>query len=146
HLRAALALEHSDQAWLHEALGGLHTVLGEYAAALQSFETAITLAGPEATARLEQALGKVYARRGDWELAAIHFEAAIGDTNDQGLMARAYADWRVRRRVWPRARKTPVRSPRHTTSSGCWPAPVVTYQRRLTTSSVASSLLNRQTT
>lgn len=98
HLRTALALGHPDAAELREAIGDLHTSLGEYTAALQSYEEAQTGVDdrPETAARLEHKLGGVHARRGDWEQARTHFEVAVarlGPAGDPGQLARIYADW-----------------------------------------------------
>ena len=96
HVRTALALGHPDTATLHEELGGLQTILGEYAAAIQSYEAAIAAAEPEAVARLEHELGTVYVRRGEWEQAECHFEIALEQlaaSSEASERARIYADW-----------------------------------------------------
>jgi tetratricopeptide (TPR) repeat protein len=111
HLRTALALGHPDAAGLHEAIGDLYTFLGMYGSALASYETAAALSAPDALAPLEQKLGGVYLRRGDWELAESHFQAALDslttvsshDGEDdrerskslqrEGVKARIYSDW-----------------------------------------------------
>ncbi len=96
HFQTALALGYPEPAALHEAIGDLHTLLGEYNAALRSYETAAALAGPDALAGIEHKLGTVYERRGDWELAESHFEAALaalGETGAPGMRSRLYADW-----------------------------------------------------
>jgi predicted ATPase/DNA-binding SARP family transcriptional activator len=78
HYRTALALGHPDAAYLHEAAADLHTLLGEYGAALGAYELAATLASGADLGRLEHKLGQVYERRGNWELAENHFCAALG--------------------------------------------------------------------
>jgi tetratricopeptide (TPR) repeat protein len=101
HLRTALALGHPDVAALHEAIGDLHTLLGEYGEALDSYEAAAAHAAPQHQAALEHKLGNVYDRRGDWQRAESHFQAALAavsgaDNNaEQGaeLQARILADW-----------------------------------------------------
>ncbi len=98
HFRAALALGHPDTAKLHEAIGDLQTLLGEYRAALTSLETAAALCGPDTPdlARLEHQLGNVYHRRGEWALAESHFQAAVDILSAPGNLgekARLYADW-----------------------------------------------------
>lgn len=96
HFQTALALGHPDPAALHEAIGDLHTLQGEYSAALRSYETAAALAMPEALAQLEHKLATIYERRGEWELAESHFEAALAAMGEQGPAAaqsRLYADW-----------------------------------------------------
>lgn len=91
HFRAALALGHPDQAGLHEAIGDSLTVLGEYGAALASYETAAALAAGDRVGVLEHKLGSVHHRRGDWDLAAAHFGAAAESLQD-GAPARLFAD------------------------------------------------------
>jgi predicted ATPase/DNA-binding SARP family transcriptional activator len=96
HLRLALALGHPDSAALHEASGDLYTLLGEYAAALKSYETAAALCDTNALARVEHKLGTVYDRRGAWDMAESHYEAALrvlGETGSAHERARLYADW-----------------------------------------------------
>jgi tetratricopeptide (TPR) repeat protein len=99
HLRLALALGHPDIARLHEAIGDLHTFLGEYSLAIKSYETAAALCNADDTnaiAIIEHKLGEVYTRRGEWELAESHLEAALhasGETGPAGERARVYADW-----------------------------------------------------
>jgi DNA-binding SARP family transcriptional activator len=92
HYRAALALGHPGRAALHEAIGDLHTLQGEYGQALAGYETAAALHPDKAQlARLEHKLGQVYQRQGEWELAERHFAAVqAGDSPEQ---ARLYADW-----------------------------------------------------
>jgi DNA-binding SARP family transcriptional activator len=96
HFRSALALGHPDAAELHEAVGDLQTLQGEYSGALTSYETAAAMCEPQSLAGLEHKLGTVHHRRGEWELAESHFQAALadlGETNQHGQSARLYADW-----------------------------------------------------
>jgi predicted ATPase/DNA-binding SARP family transcriptional activator len=96
HLRMALALGHPDSAALYEAIGDLHIYLGEYNAALKSYETAAALCEPAALATVEHKLGTVYQRRGEWERAESHFESALralGESDAAGERAKIYADW-----------------------------------------------------
>jgi tetratricopeptide (TPR) repeat protein len=109
HFSTALALGHPDAAGLHEAIGDLYTFLGTYGSALKSYETAAALSPAEKLATLEQKLGGVYLRRGDWELAESHFQAALEASEaseasetpadeekpagSDGQKARIYADW-----------------------------------------------------
>ncbi|MBI3243238.1 MAG: AAA family ATPase [Chloroflexi bacterium] len=96
HYRSALALGHPDPTALHEAIGDLQTLAGEYGVALTSYQTAAALGSLEALAELEHKLGNVYERRGDGELAERHFEAALaafGVDGSQGGRARVLADW-----------------------------------------------------
>jgi tetratricopeptide (TPR) repeat protein len=96
HFQAALALGHAEPAALHESVGDLQTLAGDYPAALNSYQTAAALGSPASLAELERKLGLVYERRGDGELAERHFQAALaaipqGDTS--GIQARLLADW-----------------------------------------------------
>ena len=96
HLGAALALGHPDAAGLHEAMGDVQTLQGEYGAALASYEASAALREGIALARVERKLGDVYGRRGEWEMAAIHYETALSGLEDSagadGERARLYAD------------------------------------------------------
>ena len=96
HLQLALALGHPDIAELHEAIGDLQTLLGEYNHALTSYETAAAFCSTAVLARIEHKLGAVYMRRGEWELAESHLEAAlkVADGQDSSnQLASIYADW-----------------------------------------------------
>jgi tetratricopeptide (TPR) repeat protein len=92
HFRAALALGHPDAAGLREAVGDLQTLLGEYGEALASYEAAAALGDRSRLHSIERKLGTVYQRLGEWELAESHFEAALGDTDSAGELARLHAD------------------------------------------------------
>jgi DNA-binding SARP family transcriptional activator len=96
HYQMALALGFPDTAILHECIGDLYTLLGEYGNALESYETAAALCAPSALVNVERKLGNLYERSGEWELAESHFEAALdafGDEGPAGACARVYADW-----------------------------------------------------
>jgi DNA-binding SARP family transcriptional activator len=95
HYRAAIALGHPDPAGLRTSVGDLETLLGNYDAALAAY----TLAAGDAAAGerwgIEQKLGAVCARRGDWDGAERHLAAAqagLGDHGDQARRARLAAD------------------------------------------------------
>lgn len=77
HFRTALALGHPDASGIHEAIGDLHTLLGEYQMALQAYESAAAQAPETDIGRLEHKLGHVYERRGNRELAESHYCAAL---------------------------------------------------------------------
>lgn len=87
YLQMALALGHADAAELHEAIGDVQTLLGEYGGALKSYETAAALCEPETLAGIEHKLGNVYARRGEWELAESHLHAALEALPSEGYAA-----------------------------------------------------------
>jgi len=92
HFRTALALGHPDGAALHEAIADLLTLKGNYTQAGAGYETAAALAEPDRVPVLERKLGVLHHRRGDFDLAAHHFQAAL-----EGFVASQkapiYADW-----------------------------------------------------
>ena len=90
--REALALGGDDPSSLHEAIGDLETLAGEYSAALDSYETAAALAAPERLGAIEHRIGLLHARRGEWELAESSFEDALGTDPPPALAARIVAD------------------------------------------------------
>ncbi len=90
--RDALALGDSDPASLHEAIGDLETLAGEYGRALDSYETAAALAGPERLGAVEHRIGLLHERRGEWELAEHSFEDALRTDPPPALAARIVAD------------------------------------------------------
>jgi DNA-binding SARP family transcriptional activator len=94
HLDAALALGYPDAAALHERIGELRTLVGDYAGALASYESAAAHADAAAVARIEHKLGGVHQRRGEWNRAEARFAVALelADPADEGLRARILAD------------------------------------------------------
>jgi DNA-binding SARP family transcriptional activator/predicted ATPase len=90
--REALALGDSAPSSLHEAIGDLETLAGDYGRALESYEAAAALAGPERLAAVEHRIGLLHERRGEWELAESSFEEALGAKPDPALAARIVAD------------------------------------------------------
>jgi predicted ATPase len=98
HFRAALALGHPAAASLHESIGDLLTLAGQYAAALTSYELAAALCGSTDLPRVEHKLGQLYCRWGEWQRAESHFSSAEAEftpgLNDRHAQrARLYADW-----------------------------------------------------
>jgi DNA-binding SARP family transcriptional activator len=94
HLDAAIALGHPD-AGLHELMGDLRTLVGDYAGALVSYETVAAESEGATLARLEHKLGGVHDRRGEWARADARFEVALealAPDHDAGLRARILAD------------------------------------------------------
>ena len=87
HYQTALALGHPATSALHEAGGDLHTLLGEYGAALRAYESAAAQADPADLGRLEHKLGRLHERRGQWELADSHFCAALARYEHSGHAA-----------------------------------------------------------
>jgi DNA-binding SARP family transcriptional activator/Tfp pilus assembly protein PilF len=95
HFRTALALGHPEPAALHEAMGDVQTLMGDYGAAAAAFETAAQLS-PRVSAALEHKRGNLHLRRGEWELAEEHFQAALqalGESGHAQDRARLWADW-----------------------------------------------------
>ena len=96
HFKKALALNHPEKSKLHESIADLHTLHGEYSAALTRYETAAALSDAPEVPRLEHKLGNVYHRLGEWDLAVCHFQVALVDMevdNKPADLARLYADW-----------------------------------------------------
>jgi tetratricopeptide (TPR) repeat protein len=96
HYRMALALGYVDATLLHENIGDLLTLLGEYNNAIKSYETAASLCAPSSLANIEHKLGNVYERLGEWDLAQSHYETTLdilGQQDVGGERAAVYADW-----------------------------------------------------
>ncbi len=94
HMQLALALlppGHPDTAMLHETIGNLYTLLGEYSRAVDSYEAAAAIASSDVLSRIKHSLGTVSIRRGDWEVAENHLETAL-HTADERERARIYVD------------------------------------------------------
>jgi len=92
--RAALSSGHPDSILLHEAIGDLLTRLGEYRLAMGEYETCAALSDP--SPRLEQKIGNLHHRSGEWELAACHYQLALDQLavqDDPERRARILADW-----------------------------------------------------
>ena len=94
HLDAALALGSPDAAGIHERIGDLRTLVGDYAGALASYESAAAQCEPDRVARLEHKIGGVYGRRGEWERSEARLVAAldVAPPSAPGLRARIMAD------------------------------------------------------
>lgn len=95
HLETSLALGHPDVAGLHERIGDLRTVIGDYGNAVRAYETAGAYAtDPQRRAAIEHKLGNVSLRRGEWDRAETHLQGAIATAGDgqRGLRARAQTD------------------------------------------------------
>ena len=75
--RAALALGHPDAAALHQAIGDVQILLGQYDAALSSYEAAAARSPAAGLPALEHKLGNLHLRRGDFSAAERHLEAAL---------------------------------------------------------------------
>jgi len=94
HDALALGAERSSE--IYEAIGDLQVLEGNYSAALASLERAAATAEPQRLAGIEQKLGGLHHRLGEWPLARRHFAAAIeelGPGAAGGAKARILADW-----------------------------------------------------
>ena len=95
HLEAALALGHPAVSELHEALGEVDMLLGDYDEALAHLETASGLAGPDRAAPLDHLLAMVLARQGDLVRADRYLVAALAALNpedDPGIRAQVLVE------------------------------------------------------
>jgi DNA-binding SARP family transcriptional activator len=88
HYRAAVELGHRDAAGLHAAIGDLETLLGNYDAALAAYLAAAASAPEGERWVIEQKLGAVSARRGDWDAAERHLAAALAGLGPGGTEGR----------------------------------------------------------
>jgi tetratricopeptide (TPR) repeat protein len=91
----ALALGHPEEAALHQAIGDMQVLLGDYRGALKSYETAAALTEASNLSMLEYKLGGVYSRLSQWELAESHFTAALNTQEEEspaGERARILAE------------------------------------------------------
>jgi predicted ATPase/DNA-binding SARP family transcriptional activator len=96
HYRMALALGYTKAAMLHENIGDLFTLSGEYNNAIKSYETAAALCVPSALANVEHKLGNVYERLGEWDLAESHYEVTLhlfAQEESEGERSQVFADW-----------------------------------------------------
>ncbi len=89
HLRAALALAHPDRTGVLSAMADSQTVLGDYGSALVSLETAAAAAAPSELSGVEHRLGRLRHRRGEYELADAHLQAALSAVPVTDLATRA---------------------------------------------------------
>ncbi len=78
HYETALALGHPDLSLLHEAIGDLLTLRGEYRGALAAYDAAAAHCAQPHAGRLEHKLGGIHERRGDWQRAERHYQQALG--------------------------------------------------------------------
>jgi tetratricopeptide (TPR) repeat protein len=92
----ALACGYPKVAVLHEAIGDVLLLQGNYLLALASYETAAAQCSLPQLPILEHKLGKVQHALGRWELAECHFQAALDgllEGQDHAHCARMLADW-----------------------------------------------------
>lgn len=89
HYLAALSLGHPDPARVHRGAGDMYVLLGEYNNAINSYQAAAAHSPVEEVAALEQRIGEVHQRRGDWDLSQNHFAAALESLPDAADKARS---------------------------------------------------------
>lgn len=94
HLERALALGHPEPARLHESVGDLATLEGDYRAALAAYETAAATGGAGRLAVLDHKAGGVHLRAGEPTAAMARFDTALSELDDDtsGLAAQIHAD------------------------------------------------------
>ena len=78
---------------VHETVGDLYTLHGDYVKAVASYEAAVAGASGQTRAALEHKLANVHHRRGDWERADTHYRAALRGAEGHATRARVSADW-----------------------------------------------------
>lgn len=78
---------------VHETVGDLYTLHGDYAKAIASYESAAAETAGAARAAVEHKLANVFHRRGEWQQAEHHYRAALRDAEGPALRARVSADW-----------------------------------------------------
>jgi DNA-binding SARP family transcriptional activator/tetratricopeptide (TPR) repeat protein len=93
NFESALALTHGNPAHIHELIGDVRTLRGEYLAAVEAYEAAAALCPPNRLPAIEHKLGRLHYRRGDWELAESYFDGALASGKDDAFNAGVSADW-----------------------------------------------------
>jgi tetratricopeptide (TPR) repeat protein len=89
YFERALALGYPHPTDLYQHIGDLYTMLGNYRVAIRSYETGIAHAGAEQVPALEQMLGRVYHRLGEWELADSYYQSSLHTLSPDALVERA---------------------------------------------------------
>lgn len=89
YFERALALGYPHPTELYRHTGDLYTMMGDYRAAIRSYETGTAHAAVEQSAVFEQMLGRVYHRLGDWDLAETYFQSALRSLKAEALVERA---------------------------------------------------------
>ncbi|HEX9268319.1 MAG TPA: BTAD domain-containing putative transcriptional regulator [Candidatus Limnocylindria bacterium] len=78
---------------VHERVGDLYTLHGDYPEAIASYQAALAESTPAARPAIAHKLADVHHRRGDWEQAERHYREALRDDDDVARRARVTADW-----------------------------------------------------
>jgi DNA-binding SARP family transcriptional activator/lipoprotein NlpI len=91
--QAALSLQTEPEFEIYTHIGDLQTLLGEYDAALETYQEAFGLSPDKDKGQLAHQIGNVYLRRGEWQAAIAQYQAALDAAPPDGLAARCLADW-----------------------------------------------------
>jgi predicted ATPase len=94
YFELARALGYPQLSELYQHIGDIHTANGDYVSAIRSYEAGLAHAA-QPTHELEHALGRVYHRLGEWDLAEHHFQSAFNRLDLSAHLARAalLSDW-----------------------------------------------------
>ncbi|MBX3061428.1 MAG: AAA family ATPase [Anaerolineae bacterium] len=96
YLQLALALGYPDLCLLHQTIGDLQTLSGDYSSAIHSYELALSSCATAASSYLEHRIGRVFHRLGEWSLAERYYEMALEpltEVQDASPRAAILADW-----------------------------------------------------
>jgi tetratricopeptide (TPR) repeat protein len=95
HYASALALGHAQPGLIHEGLGDLLTLQGDYREAVRHYEAALAFQPGQPLGGLERKVANVFQRWGQWEQAEAHYSSALSSwgESDRSELARLYADW-----------------------------------------------------
>ncbi len=97
HYLNALRLGHPEQGRIHESLGDLLTLSGEYQQAGEQYQAAASCSQGADQARIAFKQGEVWERRGRWALAEEKYQHALDCLQDSEfepvLASRIYAAW-----------------------------------------------------
>lgn len=95
YFQTALALKHPEVARIYGHVGDLYTLLGDYPSAIRSYEAGVAQADVPLLPVLEQALGRVYHRLGEWSRAEWHYTSVFRTLPAQSSSERVslLTDW-----------------------------------------------------
>ena len=99
YFQTALALGYPKKVAAQVQIGELCALQGNYSQAIQQFESAAAFSTRNELPLIEYKIGLIYLRRGGWEQATCHFEAALSDLvalppeQQNTFAAQVNADW-----------------------------------------------------